>query len=154
MHELVVVDLDPTIPVGINLLERLGQLLDDDTSPDESIEGDSGLGPSRWSTTVSRDTGRGGTSRGFKHIVFSLDELEELRGQIVSELLQSSLELCTVDRTRTVPVKVLEDILPVLDVLPESSKLIESDGPAAVGVKDGHQELDSIEIEWTPISID
>jgi hypothetical protein len=38
-HELVIVDLDPAIPISVNPLERISELLDGDTSPHETIEG-------------------------------------------------------------------------------------------------------------------
>lgn len=41
VHELIIVDLDPSIPIIIQLLEALAELLDDNTSTDESIKGDS-----------------------------------------------------------------------------------------------------------------
>ena len=43
-HELVVVDLNPSIAVGVEPLERLRQGLDDDTCAHEAVEGDSGWG--------------------------------------------------------------------------------------------------------------
>lgn len=76
------------------------------------------------------------------------------------------MKFCTVDRTGLIPVEVLEDTLPVLDVFPESRELrrkcersgkgdflgvrtnfVESDGSAAVGIENGHQEFASVEIE-------
>ena len=55
--------------------------------------------------------------------VFLLHEIEELRGQIISELLEGGLEFRPVDRTGSIFIKVLEDTLPVLDVFPEPREL-------------------------------
>jgi len=151
VHELIVVDLDPPIPVGVNLLERLRQLLDHDASPNESVEGyTSCLGRMGWSTAESRNARGGG--RGSS--VFLLDKLKELRGQVISKLFEGGLKLCAVDRTGAVLVEVLEDTLPILDVFPESREFIESDGSTAVGIEYRHQELDSVKIEGSPISVD
>ena len=83
----------------------------------------------------------------------------------VPELAKSLAELVTLDGTRAIPVKVPEDILPVLDVLPETSIFVEANRSAAVGIlnpistaarrtnkdtkayKDSHQQLDSVEIK-------
>ena len=43
--------------------------------------------------------------------------------QVVSELLECLLKLLSVYRARVVLVEVLEDALPVLDVLPETGEL-------------------------------
>ena len=40
-HELVVVDLNPSIPVGVEPLEGLRQSLDHDARANEAVEGDS-----------------------------------------------------------------------------------------------------------------
>jgi len=47
-----------------------------------------------------------------------------------------------------------EHALPVLDVFPQTRKLVEGNGPAPVRIKDRHQELDGVQVEWTPIAID
>jgi hypothetical protein len=86
--------------------------------------------------------------------VFPLDELEELRRQVISELFEGGLQLCAVDRTRMVLVEVFVDVLPVLDVFPESSEFVEPNSSAAVGIEYRHQEFDGVEIEGTPVSID
>ena len=44
VHELIVVDLNPTITVGIQLLEGLCDSLDHNTSPDEAVERNAGRG--------------------------------------------------------------------------------------------------------------
>lgn len=41
-HELIVVDLDPSIAVGVESLEGLRQGLDNDARAHEAVEGDSG----------------------------------------------------------------------------------------------------------------
>ena len=40
MHELLVVDLHPSVAVRVELLERLRDLLDDDTRAHEAVERD------------------------------------------------------------------------------------------------------------------
>ena len=47
-----------------------------------------------------------------------------------------------------------EDALPVFDVLPQAGELVEADRPAAVGVEDVHEQLDGVEVERTPVSVD
>ena len=54
--------------------------------------------------------------------------------QVVSELLECLLKLLSVYRARVVSVEVLEDALPVLDVLPQARELVEADRPAPVSV--------------------
>lgn len=44
LHELIVVDLDPSIPIAVQLGERLADLLDHDAGPDESVEGNTRSG--------------------------------------------------------------------------------------------------------------
>ena len=44
VHELVVVDLHPAVAVRVELLERLGDLLDDDARAHEAVEGDAWRG--------------------------------------------------------------------------------------------------------------
>lgn len=48
MHELIIVDLDPSITIGIQPLEGLAKLFDDDTCTDKSVKRDS-----RWRATSS-----------------------------------------------------------------------------------------------------
>jgi len=156
VHELFIIDLDPTVPISIQLLECFSHLFNRDTGPDESIKGDCNLLSRRgWPTTKSGDTGGegGGDCRGFNHFVFLLDEVEELRGQIVSELFEGGIELSTVDRTGLIPVEVGKHCLPVLDVFIESGEFIESDGPAAIGIEYRHQELDGVKIKGSPVSV-
>jgi hypothetical protein len=76
------------------------------------------------------------------------------------------VKFCAIDRTGLVSIEVPEDVLPVLDILPESRELqvrckkpektrferigtdfVESDGSTAVGIKYRHQEPNGVEIE-------
>lgn len=43
MHEPVIVHLHPTIPIRVELVERLAKLLDDDAASHEAVERDTGL---------------------------------------------------------------------------------------------------------------
>ena len=43
--------------------------------------------------------------------------------EVVPELTEGGVQLLTVDGARTVTIKVSEDVLPILDVFPESSEL-------------------------------
>jgi len=137
--------------VGIQPLEGLSQLLNHDTSPDESIKGDANfltrIGLSATDTESRWSRGRGHHWSSFKHIIFLLDKTEELGGQIVSELFEGILELHTIDRTGAIFVEVDVDSFPLLDVFPESGKFIESDSSAAIGIEYGHQELASVNIK-------
>ena len=53
MHELIIVDLDPPIPIRIELPKRFAQLLDNNASADESVERDSRCGSTTDSGLVS-----------------------------------------------------------------------------------------------------
>ena len=58
--------------------------------------------------------------------IFPLNEANELRRKIVAELSESIMQLSAIDRPRAVLVKVLEDTLPVLDILEDARELVES----------------------------
>jgi len=136
-HESIVVHLDPSGPVGVEPLERFGELLDDDAASDESVKRDPGC------SAMCRDGG-----------ILALDELEQLRGEVEPELAQGRAELSSVDGAAAIAVKVPEDALPVLDVLPQTGELVERDRPAAIRVEYGHEELDGVEIEGRPVAVD
>lgn len=53
-----------------------------------------------------------GSGRGLT--VLALDQVEELRGEVVAELAQGLVEFGSIDGTGAVAVEVLEDVLPVL----------------------------------------
>ena len=46
--------------------------------------------------------------------VFALQEVEQLRGEPVTELVQSILQLGSIDAAGSIAVKVAEDALPIL----------------------------------------
>lgn len=46
--------------------------------------------------------------------VFALQEVEQLRGEPVAELVQSILQLGTIDAAGSIAVEVAEDALPIL----------------------------------------
>jgi hypothetical protein len=48
------------------------------------------------------------------HTVFALQEIEQLRGKPVTKLVQSILELGTIDTAGSIAVEVVEDALPIL----------------------------------------
>jgi len=109
VHELLIVDLDPTITIRVDFLEGLGERLDDDATADESIEGHargrlSVSVPDSWTDTF--------------YIVFSFQEVHKLRRQVVSKLLQCVGEFLSIDRATPVSIKVLENILPIFNVFP------------------------------------
>lgn len=52
MHELIVVDLDPAIAIGIKPTKGLAELFDDDARTHEAIERDSGGGDATASGLV------------------------------------------------------------------------------------------------------
>ena len=54
--------------------------------------------------------------------------------EVVSKLVEGLPELIGVDGARVVAVEVAVDVLPVLDVLPQSRELVEADRPAAIRV--------------------
>lgn len=137
-HELIIVDLDPPSPVDIEPPERLRELFDHDAGTHEAVERDAG-------GVATICFGSGG--------VFPLDEVQEVRGEVVAELRECLLELGTVDGARAVSIKVAECIFPVLDVPPEPLELVESDFSVPIDVKEAHEQLDGIEIKGGPISV-
>jgi hypothetical protein len=68
LHELIIVDLNPPIAVGVETFERLGDLLDDDTRPHEPVERDA-----RERSPRVRHGRR----------VLALDELDEARREAI-----------------------------------------------------------------------
>ena len=90
MHELVVVDLHPSVAVGVELLERLRERLDDDARAHEAIKGDSGWGTVPGARRRARgyiwgqDPDQSGKlKRGVGRTVFALEEAEELWREVV-----------------------------------------------------------------------
>lgn len=67
------------------------------------------------------NTPKAGSTR--RLTVFLLDEMEKVRGEIVSELGESCVQLLSVDGSRAIAVEMTEDVLPVLDVFPEAGEL-------------------------------
>lgn len=67
--------------------------------------------------------GEGGQVKQGRLTVFALDKLEELRREVVAELAERVVQLVRVDRAGSVAIEVPVDVLPVLDVLPQSCEL-------------------------------
>jgi len=132
--------LYPTIAVAVESGERLGYLLHNDARAHEAVERDARLNP--WV----------GTGLWYR-CVFALQEIEQLRGKPVTKLVQSILELGTIDTAGSIAVEVVEDALPILYVLPQAGKLVETDLTAPISVEDVHEKFDSVEIKGGPISI-
>jgi len=76
-----------------------------------------------------------------------------MRRQIEPELSQGLVKLSSVDRPAAVRVKMTENPLPILDVFPESRELVEGNRSATIGIEDGHEQFDGVEIERRPISV-
>ena len=55
--------------------------------------------------------------------ILALEQVQQARREVVAELRQRLAQLALVDRPGAVAVEVAEDILPVLDVLPEAGEL-------------------------------
>ena len=92
------------------------------------------MGVARRGEEGTREQGGGGGGEEGALTVLGLEEAEERGREVVAELLQRVGELLPVDRARTVAVKVAEDVLPVLDVLPQPRELVEPDRSAPVRV--------------------
>jgi len=137
LHERLVVHLYPSRAVCIQPLERLGKLLDDHAASHESVKRDAQF-------LIRSNVGS----------ILSLDKLDQLRGQVEPELGESLRELLAVDGPAPIAIEMPEHPLPVLDVLPETGELVESDRSAPIRVEDRHEELDGVEVERRPISID
>ena len=157
VHELLVVHLHPAAAVRVEPLERLRDLLHHDARAHEAVERDpprarrhagAATGASalmkiypnpgrpvshRSIQAQSRKAGGGGGEEGAL-TVLGLEEAEERGREVVAELLQRIGELLPVDRARAVTVEVAEDVLPVLDVLPQARELVEPDRSAPVRV--------------------
>jgi hypothetical protein len=56
--------------------------------------------------------------------IFALEQVEEIRREVVAELGQGLAQLALVDRAGVVAVEMAEDVLPVLDVFPEACELV------------------------------
>jgi hypothetical protein len=65
----------------------------------------------QWSEEQIRATTRKGRKR---PTVFGLHEPDQLRTEVVPELLESIPQLAAVDGTRLIPIEVTEYVLPVL----------------------------------------
>ena len=61
-------------------------------------------------------------------------EVQELWREVVSKLVEGLPELVGVDGARVVAVEVAINVLPVLDVFPQSRELVEADRPATIRV--------------------
>jgi len=141
MDKRIIIDLNPPITVGIKSAERFRQRLDHNTGADKAVECD----------TWRRATGRRG--RGFT-IIFALDELEELGVKGVPELGHGLREFHSVNGAGVVSIKVFEDTLPILDITPETRKLVEANGARTISVEDAHEHLDGIKVKWCPVAVD
>lgn len=64
-----------------------------------------------------------GVGREGGRTVLALDLVEEARREVVAELRERVAQLAHVDRARAVSVEVPVDVLPVLDVFPETGEL-------------------------------
>ncbi len=62
-----------------------------------------------------------------RRTIFLLHKVEQRRGEVVPELSERVAQLVTVDRSRAVSVEVLEYVLPVFDVLPQTRELQQMD---------------------------
>jgi len=133
--------LDPSIPIRVDTLERFRKCLDGHTGSDEAVKG------YPWGR------GAGHTGRGEGGILGG-DEADKLRREVVPELAESISQFLTFDGTRVIRVEMAKDILPVCDVLPESSKLVKVDRATVVYVKNSHQHLGRVQIKGTPVSVD
>jgi len=142
VHELVVVDLDPPVAIGVEASKRFADLFDDDARADKTVKGD----PWGWHSTSNNLVGF--------DIIFLLYEVKQWGGQVVSELGEGVTKFTAIYRPRAITVEMLENILPVLDIFPQTRELVETDGSAAVGIEDRHQKFDSVKVERGPISID
>ena len=59
-------------------------------------------------------------------------------------------QLVLVYRSRVVTVVALEGGLPVVDVLPKSSKFLKVDSPSSVPVKHPNHQTHRLRVEWSP----
>ncbi len=112
--------------------ERLAQLLDDDARADEAVERNAWRGRVASSGLCGF---RNCPARGQllsvvvfmqqrdRRTIFLLHKVEQRRGEVVPELPERVAQLVTVDRSRAVSVEVLEYVLPVFDVLPQTREL-------------------------------
>ena len=141
LHEPIVVDRNPPIPVGIVPFERLGDLLDDHARPHEPVKRD----PRERSPSVH-----------LRRRVLDLDQLDEAWRQAVPaarcqpecerqnrhlpKMGESIPQLASVDRLRSITIEMPKHVVPVLrtrletrveirwhdtylDVLPDARKL-------------------------------
>lgn len=76
--------------------------------------------------------------------VFALDELEELRREVVPELAERVVQLVGVNRAGSVAIEVPVDVLPVLDVLPQACELQRRGGLVSTVSCDHHGILGNV----------
>ena len=103
--------------------------LDDHTALDEVVKGNSA------------------TARAVK--LADEDVIKSVR-EAVAKASEGSLELVLVDGARVVTVVAAEGGLPVSDVLPQRTKLLEVDGPGVVSVKHPNHEPHCLRVEGRP----
>ena len=73
--------------------------------------------------------------------VLGLNETQELRREVVAKLAEGLMELLSIDRARVVPVEVTIYVLPVLDILPQPGKLVETNRSTAIGILRGQSRI-------------
>lgn len=139
LHELFVIYLDPSIPVGVRGLECFRQSLNHHTSPHKAIESN----PRCWSIS----------HRSRPRRIFLFDQSQYHRGELVSEAAEGGSQFMSVDRTGMISVEMSENVLPIFDVSPKPLEFIETNGSAPIGIENVHEHLDSIKIELCPVSI-
>ena len=142
LHESVVVDLHPAAAVRVMALERLGQCLDHHTGTHEAVERNATCASTRtcrWHTACARTrrssvridwrinvSGQRRQStcpspllRTDKILTVLLrNNVKQLGRESIAKRLKCVRQLVLVDRARAILVKVSEDALPVLNVLP------------------------------------
>jgi hypothetical protein len=111
---------------GVIPIESLGKGLHRHTSSHESIEIDARGRPTNGYRTRGYRTvtllGRR-IERPRALTILMLYQSEDTRTQVVAKASQSFAQLSSIDITRIIAIKVLENTLPFGDVFPESSEL-------------------------------
>lgn len=135
-HGDEVLEAEPHVALhGCVLLpEGLGQHLQLGAHLDEAVQLHGGVGGAR---AVAGD-----------------QELAELGAQVVAHLGQSLLQLCVADGARAVSVELLEEVLPLLDELPQGREAVDVDAACLGLIKHVYHHEAGLVIECGPVGVD
>jgi hypothetical protein len=99
VHERTIIHRQSSFPLDVSLSERLREMLDRHARHQESVKG---------------HTTRPGIVLGFGRSIPFLELADEVARQGVSKAVERLFEFLAIDRTGTITIELLEDVVPVL----------------------------------------